>query len=397
MLALMISNTHLFAQASCPVPRDPSDVVKIEILSDEAAKAKGEFEDAGTTTKKKYLKVMRKLVILLSTKQEAVKKVRAQLDLDEISLKALDQQILDQLTSIVGAQKASELMAQWNQGVTEAERAKIISEYAGPKGSYASLLVAAATKRGLGAEALKEVKDVSLEFASVTSGEFKMGSPAIEEGRSIDEGQRKVKITKPFEIGKTEVTQLQYALIMGANPSRFVDANAADYMEVGGTKLNANHPVEMVSWQDAQEFVRKLNEQDSKYNYRLPTEAEWEYATRAGSTTPYSFENRKQDLGEQAVYWDNSGSKTAAVASKKANSLGLYDVHGNVWEWCNDWYCEAPKSVEDPAGPDSGSYRVFRGGSWLNRARDLRSAYRDSAAPGYRNVALGFRLVRTAK
>jgi len=131
--------------------------------------------------------------------------------------------------------------------------------------------------------------------------------------------------------------------------------------------------------------------------YRLPTEAEWEYAARAGTTTAYSFGSRKEDLSDYAVFSGNSGSQTANVASKKPNALGLYDMHGNVWQWVQDWYDAKLQGGENPQGPNAGSYRVLRGGSWDYRPRYLRSAYRAYAGPGDRFYDLGFRLVRTLK
>ncbi len=407
-LYITIFTSNVFAQTNpaCPAPRDSSDGVKIEVLTQEAAKSKGEFEDAGTITTKKYLEELRKLVILISTKQDAIKKIRDQLDLDEISLKALDQQIQDQLTAVVGAQKAADLSEQWNQGATDEERAKIIREFSGSRGTYQNLMLSLAKKSGVSDDDLKKVKDISMDFASVSAGEFRMGSSVgskgepAEEGRHLNEAPRMVKITKPYEVGKTEFTQFQYLTLMGTVPDDFkkyyqADRSAADYMEVNGVQINANRSMVYVSWNDAQEIVRRLSEQDSKYTYRLPTEAEWEYAARAGTTTAYSFGNSKANLEEYAVF---NTSSTAQVASKKPNSLGLYDVHGNVWEWCKDGYCSAPKGYEDPTGDDSSSYRVLRGGSWFNvNPRFLRSADRYFDIPGGRLGNVGFRLVRTAK
>jgi len=197
-----------------------------------------------------------------------------------------------------------------------------------------------------------------------------------------------------FEIGATAVTQLQYYLVTGSNPSRYIDANSSDYMDVNGVKLSANRPVEQVSWNDAQKFILMLNEQDPEYIYRLPTEAEWEYAAKAGTTTAYSFGNQEQDLDKYAVY---NASQTAQVASKKPNPFDLYDMHGNVYQWCKDGYCRAPKGNEDPTGDDSSSSRVLRGGSWNNDARYLLSAHRAAGGLESRSSSVGFRLVRTPK
>ena len=156
-----------------------------------------------------------------------------------------------------------------------------------------------------------------------------------------------------------------------------------------------NNPVERVSWNDAQTFIGKLNGQEGQYTYRLPTEAEWEYAARAGSTGPYSVSGAVEGFG---WYRANSGGKTHPVAQLKPNRLGLYDVHGNVWEWVADWYGVYPSSdVTDPTGPASGSDRVIRGGGWYGGAQNLRSASRFSIGPVYRLSDVGFRLVRTPK
>jgi len=169
---------------------------------------------------------------------------------------------------------------------------------------------------------------------------------------------------------------------MGSNPSHFNN---------GGDDC----PVEQVSWDDAQEFIRKLNQKEGADNYRLPTEAEWEYACRAGSTTAYCFGDDESRLKEYAWYDKNSDSKTHPVGLLKPNAWGLYDMHGNVWEWCQDWYGDYPSdAATDPIGATVGSYRVLRGGSWSYFARYCRAAYRDAYSPGGRRNYYGFRLVR---
>lgn len=380
---------------TCPAPRDPSDVVKIEVLNQEFSKLQDKLE----INRKETLERLLKLFKMASLKLKAISKAREQLNLDEMELKSILGQIRGQLETVEGEEQATYLIAQIE---LDKDNVELINEFAGSNGSYQNLsentykklMASIAAKKGVSADDLKKVKDVSFAFAAVNAGEFMMGSPSDEEGRYSNEAQRKVKITKPFEIGKTDVTQLQYYLIMGSNPSRFIDGASADYMEVNGVKLSANHPVEKASWNDAQEFIRKLNERDSKYRYRLPTEAEWEYAARAGTTTAYSFGNNKAELSDYAVYGTD---ETAQVASKKPNPLGLYDMHGNVYQWCSDGYCSAPKGNEDPTGDDSSSDRVMRGGSSLNSAVNVRSADRRAGAPGGPNAYVGFRLVRTPK
>ena len=167
---------------------------------------------------------------------------------------------------------------------------------------------------------------------------------------------------------------------MGTNPSGFPECGA-------------RCPVEQVSWDDVQEFIRRLNERESAsgYVYRLPTEAEWEYAARAGTTGA-----RHGELDEVAWYSDNSGPTTHPVGEKQANAWGLHDTLGNVWEFVADWYGEYPAgAVTDPQGPDTGSGRVIRGGSWGGGAGYVRSAVRFSRSPGHRDGFIGFRLVRT--
>ncbi len=188
--------------------------------------------------------------------------------------------------------------------------------------------------------------------------------------------------------GVYPVTQAEYERVMGVNPSHFKNA--------GPTV-----PVEKVSWEDAQEFCRRLSElpteQEAGHVYRLPTEAEWEFACRAGSKTKWSFGDSESSLGDYAWYGSNSGKKTHPVGQKKPNARGLYDMHGNLWEWCFDWYGNyVTTPVDDPTGTAAGSGRVYRGGSWSGSAGHCRSAYRSGFAPGYRSVDLGFRLASRA-
>jgi formylglycine-generating enzyme required for sulfatase activity len=213
---------------------------------------------------------------------------------------------------------------------------------------------------------------VRIEFVMVPAGKFIMGGTG---GNEIP--QREVTISKPFYLGKYEVTQAQYEKIMGKNPSRF---------------KGANNPVEQVSWDDAVEFCRKASQATGK-GFRLPTEAEWEYACRAGTKTQYNTGDEEKDLDVAGWFNGNSGGKTQSVGQKKPNAWGLYDMHGNVWEWCQDWYGPYPSgAVTDPQGPATGTHRVLRGGSWGNGPADCRSASRKYDA-GHRNGSHGFRVV----
>ena len=214
---------------------------------------------------------------------------------------------------------------------------------------------------------------------------------------NAEKPQHQVRITRPFFLGIHEVTQGQYQAVMGENPSQF--------------KGSDDLPVEQVSWLDAVLFCNKLSEQEKKTpfyringrevtiaggnGYRLPTEAEWEYACRAGSTTLYPFGDDMSKLGDHAWYESNSGLKTHPVGQKRPNAWGLYDMLGNVWEWCQDWYEDGyyrASPPADPPGPSEASYRVIRGGSWNDNARYCRPASRYGSAPEYRGDYLGFRV-----
>jgi len=218
-----------------------------------------------------------------------------------------------------------------------------------------------------------------IEFVLIPAGSFMMGST---NGYPDEKPVHQVTISQPFYIGRYEVTQAQWQSVMGNSPSYFKDC--------GG-----NCPVEEVSWDDAQNFINKLNESNDGFRYRLPSEAEWEYACRAGTTGDYAG-----DLDSMAWYSANSGSKTHPVGGKQPNGFGLYDMHGNVWEWCRDWYDAnyyASSPATDPQGPGSGQSRVLRGGSSGNVALGTRSAYRLNLTPASRSDGLGFRVVAVAR
>ena len=234
-------------------------------------------------------------------------------------------------------------------------------------------------------DAAKTIKNsVGIEMVLIPAGSFKMGrDPNFEDGSGDETPQHSVKISRPFYMGKTEVTQEQWVRVMGTNPSVF---------------KGRTNPVENVSWEDVQTFIARLNEKEGTKAYRLPTEAEWEYAARAGGTGKYCFGDDEGELGAYAWYDDNSGEKTHPVGQLKANTWGLYDVHGNVWEWTQDWYSDsyyASSPGTDPVGPTSGSDRVWRGGSWDDSAYRARAASRSSNTPGVRSYYLGFRLSRS--
>jgi len=232
---------------------------------------------------------------------------------------------------------------------------------------------------------------IGMKLVLIRKGTFMMGSPGTEKGRNQGETQHEVTISMDYYLGVTEVTQGQYEKVMGKNPSLFQGEN------IEGS--SSNHPVEQVSWEDAVEFCKKLSdlpeEKAAGRVYRLPTEAEWEYACRAGSKTAYSFGEGSKSLGDYAWFDGNSNNQTHPVGEKKANAWGLYDMHGNVWERCSDWYGEYPKgAVSDPVGPLKGSLRVCRGGGWDRGAAGCRSASRYCYLPSYFNFddVIGFRV-----
>jgi formylglycine-generating enzyme required for sulfatase activity len=203
---------------------------------------------------------------------------------------------------------------------------------------------------------------IGVEFVLIRAGEFQMGAP---DGDKDEQPVHTVRISKPFYLGQYEITQAQWQAVMENNPSRFTG--------------DPTRPVENVSWEDVQDFIRRLNAKESGVTYRLPTEAEWEYEARAGTTTAYSFGNDQGQLSQYAWYGATSGSQTQPVGKLRPNAWGLYDMHGNVWEWVQDWYGPyTAAAAVDPAGPSSGSRRVFRGGAWLSAAGGCRSASRYS-------------------
>ena len=232
---------------------------------------------------------------------------------------------------------------------------------------------------------------VKLEMVWVPAGSFMMGSPDSEEGCRYDETQHHVTLTQGFWLGKYEVTQGQWEAVMGSNPSHFK-----------GKDL----PVETVSWDDCQEFIKKLNARFASEGggFRLPTEAEWEYACRAGTTTPFhygeSLDSSMANLTDNYPYDGRDKGeypkRTVPVGQFEPNAWGLYDMHGNVWEWCEDRYGDYPSGgVVDPQGTAGGSCRVFRGGSWGICTWFCRSATRAGNFPGRRFSDRGFRLART--
>lgn len=267
---------------------------------------------------------------------------------------------------------------------------------------------------------------VFMRLNEIAAGRFLMGSPLEELGRGDDEDQHKVGIMKPFYLGLFPVTQEQYQWVTGRNPSCFCETGKGRD-RISGMDTS-QFPVEEVSWFDAAEFCNLLSEKQGLPPYytltkvkrtdgeciesaqvsicggegfRLPTEAEWEYACRAGSTTRYFSGDDKEGLEQHAWHGGNSDSKTHPVGEKKPNAWGIFDMLGNVWEWCTDWYGAdyyRQSPFKDPMGPDSGDWRVSRGGSWLTQdyVNVLRCAFRfNCRAPRCRYNSYGFRVAKT--
>ena len=222
------------------------------------------------------------------------------------------------------------------------------------------------------------VNGVSFEMVRVEGGTFRMGATSEQGSEACDNEKPVHSVTlSGYYIGKTEVTQALWKAVMGSNPSKFIGDNL---------------PVEMVSWDDCQEFIRKLNSMTGQ-NFRLPTEAEWEFACRGGNNSRGYKYSGSNNLGSVAWYDGNSGNKTHPVGTKAPNELGIYDMSGNVWEWCADWYGDYSSGAQtNPTGPYGGSNRVYRGGSWNYDVGRCRSSNRDFYYPWIRDIILGLRL-----
>jgi formylglycine-generating enzyme required for sulfatase activity len=244
-------------------------------------------------------------------------------------------------------------------------------------------------------------------LAWIAPGTFVMGSPTTEARRNSGETQHGVTLTQGFYMGKYPVTQGEYQLVIGSNPSYFTPAN--------GQLEDTNRPVEQVIWSDATNYCARLTQQENTagrlpagWVYRLPTESEWEYACRAGTTTAFHYGSALHSgMANFMGTWEYDAATgdiqtpagtflmvTTTVGSYQPNAWGLYDMHGNVWEWCQDWYGPYPAdSVSDPQGPASGSARVQRGGSWYADGKSCRSAQRFSSSPSVSDYTIGLRIV----
>jgi formylglycine-generating enzyme required for sulfatase activity len=238
-----------------------------------------------------------------------------------------------------------------------------------------------------GGQAKEVVNSIGIKLLLMSAGTFTMGSPASEKYRDDDETQHQVTLSKPFYMGRTEVTQGQWKKVMGTEPWK-----GEDYVQEGD-----DCPAVYISWDDAVAFCKKLSDMEGK-TYRLPTEAEWEYACRGGTNTAFSFGDDDSQCKEYAWFYGNAyhfdEHYSHQVAQKRPNAFGLYDMHGNVWEWCSDWYGEYPPGLlTDPRGPDTGSSKVLRGGSAYSVPRGIRCARRNLGDPEILVSYRGFRLV----
>ncbi|MFM7167902.1 MAG: formylglycine-generating enzyme family protein [Planctomycetaceae bacterium] len=242
-----------------------------------------------------------------------------------------------------------------------------------------------------GGQPKEVVNTIGMKLLLIPAGTFTMGSPASEKDRFDDETQHQVTLTKPFYMGRTEVTQGQWKKVMGTEPWK---SDGEIFVQV---KQGDDYPAIDVSWDDAMEFCKKLGAQEGKV-YRLPTEAEWEYACRGGTKTAFSCGNDDTELGEYAWFHENAvhinEHYAHRVAQKLPNPFGLHDMHGNVWEWCIDSYGDYQSTpLTDPRGPDTRASRVLRGGSWDVVPSGVRCAIRNNYAPQDHSFYGGFRLV----
>ena len=229
-----------------------------------------------------------------------------------------------------------------------------------------------------GKDKVYTVNGVSFKMIAVKGGTFTMGATSEQTGAFSDKSPKHSVTLSDYYIGETEVTQELWTAVMGSNPSWFTG--------------NMQRPVEMVSWNDCQTFISKLNELTGE-TFRLPTEAQWEYAARGGNQAQGRLYSGSNTIDDVAWYTSNSSSTTHPVKTKSPNELGIYDMSGNVWEWCSDWYGSYSSAAQtDPTGPNTGSSRVGRGGSWYSNAARCRVADRGDSTPAYTDNNLGLRL-----
>lgn len=242
---------------------------------------------------------------------------------------------------------------------------------------------------------------IGMRFIRIPAGAFMMGAVGHDmQAGAHEKPPHRVTISRPFLIAQHELTLAQWQAVMGTSP--YVGTRSNPYYDLPGMAARINRPDHpaTISWDESQDFIRRLNQKEGHQRYRLPTEAEWEYAARGGTTTVYSFGDDVRQLARHAWYGESfSTGGTHPVGRKPANPWGLHDVHGNVWEWVQDWFAAdtyARGADTDPAGPGAGSKRVVRGGSWHATGDGWRSSARRDYASDYRGISIGLRLVMTA-
>ena len=276
------------------------------------------------------------------------------------------------------SQSSPTALPQQSQTQRPIEQVQAVASMESPSTSSASTNIVDSSESG-SVITIPVKNGINIEMVKVEAGSFNMGAtPEMENPKEDEKPVHLVTLTNNYYIGKYEVTQALWKIVMGSNPSNFKGDNL---------------PIEKVSWNNCQKFISKLNKLTGK-SFRLPSEAEWEYAARGGNKSRGYQYSGSNTIGDVAWYYGNSSSMTHAVGTKQPNELGLYDMTGNVWEWCQDWfggYSSSPQT--NPTGAVSGSIRVYRGGGWYHSAGDCRTSFRLVGAPGFRSDGLGLRLV----
>ncbi len=276
------------------------------------------------------------------------------------------------------SQSSPTALPQQSQTQRPIEQVQAVASMESPSTSSASTNIVDSSESG-SVITIPVKNGINIEMVKVEAGSFNMGAtPEMENPNEDEKPVHRVTLTNNYYIGKYEVTQALWKIVMGSNPSNFKGDNL---------------PIEKVSWNNCQKFISKLNKLTGK-SFRLPSEAEWEYAARGGNKSRGYQYSGSNTIGDVAWYYGNSSSMTHAVGTKQPNELGLYDMTGNVWEWCQDWfggYSSSPQT--NPTGAVSGSIRVYRGGGWYHSAGDCRTSFRLVGAPGFRSDGLGLRLV----
>jgi len=337
------------------------------------------FDEERTVPREPESKLPDVLQITQSSYNDALKKANVEKGQKFVALTERYIEALDRLMRSLAAQDKLDLSL---NAKAEKKRVESVLSEVGVQVERLGASVAAPGRRAGQEMTIDLGGGVTMVFVWIPPGTFDMGSPATESGRDVDEGpMRRVTLTRGFWMGKYEVTQEQYERVMGRNPSEF---------------KRGRFPVETVNWADAKAFCKAMATRIQRL-VRLPTEAEWEYACRAGTSTPHYLGTSESDLTKVAWYVRNSGGQTHTVGLKAANDWGLHDMLGNVWEWCEDWYGSyAALTPTNPRGPTSGPFHVKRGGCWTSAGKTCRAAFRHTQSHqtiDSRNALTGLRLV----